>query len=140
MEPPPLKALTLFVPGKLENPTNARWHWSGRSRWARQWKDRTAVAAHIANSRSDTFQRLRLAVAKGAKLAVTFEATVGKRFDTDGLVAACKPVRDAVADLFATGDGPQDGHTWDYYPQVVNRDRLRQGVTITVRLREETRP
>lgn len=136
--PPP--SLTLFVPGKLENPTNARWHWAGRHRWARQWKDKTAVIVHIADAKSDLFRRLRTAVAGGAGLTVTFEGHVGRRFDDDGFQAACKPVRDAIAELLGTHDGPGSDHAWAYFPQVVQRDRMRQGVTITVRLREETTP
>jgi hypothetical protein len=130
----PPTVLTLFIPGKLENPTNGRLrsHWAISHRWARTWQERTAMVVHIEDTRRGTFRTLRDAVAKGATLEVTFEGRVARRFDDDGYRGCVKPVRDALAELFGTHDGPGAGHTWVYAPQVVERDKGKQGVAVTV--------
>lgn len=130
--------LVLFIPGRLKNPTNRHngitGHWAATHRWARGWKDATAAMVLVADGRHGRFRQLRAAVAQGATLEVTFTGRVPRRFDSDGYVAACKPVRDQLAELLGTHDGPGAGHVWTYAPQVVERDPSHHGVGVVVRL------
>ncbi len=129
----PPDTLTLFVRGQLVNPTNQRWkHWRARHKWSSEWRERTAMACHLADTRAATFKRLRGQTARGGKLRVLFTPVGPRRFDDDGIVAALKPVRDELASLFLTRDGPEDGHTWTVGPQGVTQDRTFWGVTLTV--------
>jgi hypothetical protein len=121
--------LAIFVPGRLVNPLNAHaWGWRKRSRTAKAWKERVAVALL-----EDDWGRVALRFGPApAPKAVHFHAHVFNRFDGDGLQAACKPIRDALVECgVISGDADRDGHSFTYSQQI---DRKNRGVTIRVRL------
>lgn len=132
----PNELLAVFVPGRLVNPLNASaWGWQKRSRTAKAWKERTAAAIFEAEegNRSVVYS---LPFAKRMEAAgpkrVAFTARVFNRFDSDGLQASLKPVRDALVDCgVISGDADRDGHRFTY-EQVI--DRQNRGVTIRVAL------
>ena len=130
-------SLTVFVPGRLVNPLNQRWHWAERAQWARRWRQNTALSVgsqrHVLIGHGyRTFFTNFIQRPK----AITFVAHVARRFDPDGLSAALKPCLDGLgqgradAKMIAS-DGPDAGHTVSY-EQVL--DRRIQGVEITIAL------
>ena len=127
--------IAVFVAGKLVNPLNASaWGWQKRSRLARQWKERVAHAVYDAVQDSRT--ELIITTVFGSKMpkVVTFLANVFNLFDSDGLQASLKPVRDALVECrVISGDADRDGHTFRYEQKI---DRKRRGVEIRVRLAE----
>lgn len=114
--------LTFFVSGQLKNGLNGSYgHWSKHARIARDWRDRTAVAA----LKTEGYWRMPQ---RGAK-RVTFTAHVGRLWDDDNLPSAIKPIRDEVAARFCGGrDDPASGHAF-VYAQVQSKER---GVKVTV--------
>jgi hypothetical protein len=121
--------LAVFVEGKLVNPLNASaWGWQKRSRLAKQWKQRVAMALLEANG--DVVRALRH---PGAKV-VTFSANTHNAMDSDGLQAALKPCRDALVECgVISGDADKDGHVFRYEQKI---DRKRRGVELRVSLRQ----
>ena len=126
----PVKApgdlVAVWVSGKLVNPLNASaWGWQKRSRTAKAWKERTALALLESPNHGGHMAR--------TPKRVTFLAHVHNRFDSDGLQAALKPVRDALVECgVISGDADRDGHLFEY-TQVI--DRARRGVEIRISLR-----
>jgi hypothetical protein len=125
--------MTIFVPGQLVNPTNARWFkWRQRDAWARTWRDATANALltwWVEHGRAEQIEAQRLV---GQPVTVTLEARVARRFNAhDNLRAALKPVVDAVAAALGTTD-EDERVAWVYAPQAVERDPKRRGVVVRV--------
>ena len=127
--------LTVFIATRLVNPTNARpAHWSQRSSPAKRQREAvaTTVWAELRDPRRGVYWHIT-ATARSPK-AITLTAYVARKFDDDGLQAACKSIRDGLQDCgLIQSDGPDSGHVFEYH-QVI--DRTRRGVAITVRLRE----
>lgn len=118
---PPRRA-TFFVPGALINPLNgsfSRAHWSKKSAWANEWRERTRACWLMADVRP--FDDLRL------KRRITFKAIVARPWDDDNLPAAIKPIRDALVGSFIHTDAP--GCHEFVYRQVTGKQR---GVWVTV--------
>lgn len=135
--------LTVFVPVRLVNPLNTREHWA--KRWDRSSRQREAVAMAVWSALRDprnsmiveqvtpntmgTRLHWRITAKPTTPKRITLVGHVARKFDTDGLQAAMKSVRDGLQDcgLIHT-DGPDSGHTFTY-DQVVKKPL---GVTITV--------
>lgn len=127
----PVKApgdlIAIFVPGILKNPLNGPQY--GRQKFAhasyrKRWKERVALALL-----ETSYFYCRL----GERRAIHFHANVFNLFDTDGLQAACKPIRDALVECgVISGDADRDGHTFTYDQRI---DRKNRGVEIRVRLK-----
>lgn len=49
-----------------------------------------------------------------SRIEVTMTRVSPGRADDDGVVSACKPVRDAIADVFGIDDGRRDFWRWSY--------------------------
>ena len=126
----PGELLAVWVSGKLVNPLNASaWGWQKRSRTAKAWKERTALAVYESK---DWILKEWLEWLTKPKV-VHFHASVFNRFDDDGLAAAIKPIRDALIECsIIAGDAVIDGNVF-VYSQVI--DRARRGVEIRVSLR-----
>jgi hypothetical protein len=119
--------LTVFVPGELVNPLNAREH--RMRRYARERRERDAT--HVVLYAALTANGWRITVSPERPKAITFVGHVRRRFDVgDNLPACFKAHRDALVGLLLHQDGPRSGHTFTY-DQVVDG---RRGVEITVRL------
>lgn len=116
----PGELLAIFVSGKLANPLNGTpWVWQKRTRYARAWKDRVAMALF----------EYGYVPAEGPK-RIHLAASLWNWMDCDGLQAACKPIRDALVDCrVVSGDAERDGHAWTYSQQI---NRARRGVEIRV--------
>jgi hypothetical protein len=131
----------------LTNPLNSRRHW--RAVWAssRTWRTKTADVALVAMVKASGKVGLRRVIEihdPARPRRITFRAHVARRFDDEGLIAACKPIRDALCPpmlswrrgrmVGAAGaemihsDGPDSGHEFRY-EQIV--DRANPGVEIT---------
>ena len=88
--------MKLYLPGmRLESLLNVRWHWAKR-------------AAYSKVKRATT--RLELAarfvpINMMWPVQVTIVRIAPRSFDSDNLAAACKPVRDGVADWLGCDDG-----------------------------------
>jgi len=137
----PMKApgelLAVWVPGKLVNPLNAgAWGWQKRSRTAKAWKDRTTLAIFEAN----LWRQSQATFFPGwdhTPKCVLFHASVFHKFDSDGLQAACKPIRDTLIQCGVIhSDAPDSGHEFVYAQMI---DRARRGVEIRVSLRPPSR-
>ena len=126
----PVKApgdlVAVWVSGKLVNPLNASaWGWQKRSRTAKAWKERVAVALMESPNHGGHMAR--------TPKRVLFTASTHNRMDSDGLQAALKPVRDALVECGVIhDDGPDSGHIFGYWQQI---DRARRGVEIRISLR-----
>jgi hypothetical protein len=126
--------LTVFVATTLVNPTNAREHWSARSKRAGRQREAVALAVWAALRTPRDHRIVSHITAKPTTpKAITLVGYVARKFDDDGLQAAMKSVRDGLQDCrLIHSDGPDSGHVFEY-AQVV--DKTRRGVEITVRLR-----
>ena len=94
----------LFVPGKVTSPMNRRTHWTERSLWASEWRQRVRLI---------WLERGRPTWDGPAHFQ--FTAYVAKLYDSDNLPPALKPIRDeAVACICGTDDGPKSGHRFSY--------------------------
>jgi hypothetical protein len=128
----PGELLAIWCAGKLKNPLNGpQWGKQGlvKARYRLAWQERIALALleHGGIRSIDPRQPKH----------VIFVASVFHRFDTDGLQAALKPIRDALVRCSVlSGDAERDGHTFQY-AQVVDRKRL--GIEIRVSLRASER-
>jgi hypothetical protein len=121
--------LEIFVPGPLRNPLNGSQgaHWSKHSRWARQWRERTAERLRVFLLTEAREYRPEPSILK----AIEFHAVVFNPFDEDGLEAALKPCRDACKDArLIDDDRTSAGHAFTYR-QTVDRKGAR-GVHITI--------
>jgi hypothetical protein len=121
--------IDVFVPGPLTNPMNGSQggHWSKHSRWARQWRERTAERFRVFLLTDGR----RLTIDAAAPKRIAFYAIVFNRFDGDGLEAALKPCRDALKDAHIIDDDRDSaGHVFGY-EQHVDRKGAR-GVRITI--------
>lgn len=118
--------MTIFVPGKLQNPLNGSWGgWAKHARLARRWRYATTMAVYVAKKSI----RVDLVAAHVPK-RVRFLVHTGAPWDCDNLAAACKPLRDGLRDAgLIHDDGPKSGHTFEYAQMVNRKDR---GVEITV--------
>lgn len=130
--------LAIWVPGKLKNPLNGPQYGKQKfvqSRYRRDWKDRVALALFEIRWRAEG----KWFVPTGAldnyptgPTRVLLTASVHQKFDSDGLQAACKPIRDALVECgVVSGDAERDGHVWEYAQRI---DRARRGIEIRVRL------
>ena len=115
--------LDVFIPGKVVNPTNQRWHWTGRMRWAKSWRNTTRLlVGDMRFSRSGWLST--------DPKVVRFTLAVARRFDQDALGPCCKPLLDGLVDaLLIHSDGPNSGHEFVYEQRV---DRKHPGVRIVV--------
>ena len=117
--------LTVFVPGKLVNPLNARMHWAAQARWAKNWRRTTALIV------GDMMKRAAWREDATVPKRVTFIAHVARLMDRDGVIAALKPAVDGLRDArLIHDDDPVSGHEFGDPVQVV--DRKGRGVEITV--------
>ena len=129
----PVKAkdelLAIFCPGRLVNPLNASaWGWQKRSRLAKQWKERVAMALLEAGWRV----QIPSPYSRRPK-HVHFHAHTWNALDDDGLSASLKPCRDALVECgVISGDAMRDGHVFTYSQEI---NRAQRGVVIGVSLR-----
>lgn len=121
--------IELFVPGVLKNPLNgsfSRAHWSARSKWARDWHERTMlVVRHGQLLYPRAYETMRLKEPK----RIAFLAQTGATWDDDAIPAGLKPIRDALIGYVIHSDAPDSGHVFEY-AQVINRKA--RGVRITI--------
>jgi hypothetical protein len=117
--PDPALALFVHAPtatpsrGRVRNPLNARWSWPERHRWARQWRQAVIDAVELWWYKAARPEQLRARALLDQPLAVSLEVRRhGRPLDGDACVAACKPCRDAIAEIFGTDDAEAGGHTW----------------------------
>jgi hypothetical protein len=124
--------LTVWIPGKLENPLNgslSRAHWTKKSRWARTRRE--AAQMHFLEALG-TGKRSKRPDPKAPKL-VTFRCYVGAEWDDDNLRAACKPVRDSLKDMkIIDDDRPSAGHTFTYEQEIRRGKDAKRGVEVCV--------
>jgi hypothetical protein len=124
--------LTVFVPTRLVNPTNAREHWSARSKRAKAQRDAVALAVWSALRDPVRWKRTvvwRITALPTTPKRISLVGHVARRFDTDGLQAAMKSVRDGLQDCgLIHDDGPDSGHTFTYSQRVAKP----LGVSITI--------
>lgn len=126
-----LQALEFFLPVRLVNTLNARHHWVISARRARQQREAVAAAV-LAKLRTD---KVRLRVAAAVPKRIVFHAHVGRAFDTDGLQAALKHIRDGLQDAgLIDTDGPTSGHRF-VYTQLTGTPPAARGVTVRVTCR-----
>lgn len=111
--------MTYVLPLRVVNTLNRREHWGPRSK--RNAAHRAAVA-----------MRLRLEPPPPLPVVVTLTRVAPKPFDSDGLWASLKAVRDAIAAHYGVDDGPTETRIqWHY---AARRGEVRQyGVEIDVR-------
>lgn len=122
-------SLTVFVPTRLVNPTNAREHWATRAKRAKM--QREAVCWSVLEAMGGMW--VAPVGGRHAKRPkrITLTGHVARKFDTDGLQAALKSCRDGLIDCgLIHSDGPDSGHSFTYR-QVVSKP---VGVTISVAL------
>jgi hypothetical protein len=116
-------ALALFVHaptaapsrGRVRNPLNARWSWPERHRWARQWRQAVIDSVELWWYQAARPEQLAVKALLDQPLQVGLEVRRhGRPLDGDACVAAVKPCRDAIAEVFGTsGDDSETlGHTW----------------------------
>jgi hypothetical protein len=119
--------VTLFIPGKLENPLNGpHGHWSKRARWAKIRKEKAELCILFA------LKSRKVPWPPELPKQVTFTATVWNVFDDDGLTAAIKPYRDACKSMgLINDDRPSAGHKF-VYEQRTERKLGTLGVTLRV--------
>jgi hypothetical protein len=134
----PDPALSLFVHaptaapsrGRVRSPANARWSWPERAQWARQWRQAVIDSLDLWWYRADRTQQLAVKALLHQPLAVHLEVRRhGRPLDDDNRTAACKPCRDAIAEIFGTDDAAASGHTW----QVTETRGEPWGIAVTVR-------
>lgn len=121
--------LTVWLPATLVNTLNARHHWVVA--WHRARAQRDAMAAAVLSA----LGRRRFAVSPSRPKHVRFDAYVGRAFDSDGLQAALKHVRDGLQDCGVIDtDSEASGHVFVYRqtPGTPPRDR---GVRVTITLK-----
>lgn len=101
--------VVVTVPGLiLVNPLNGSWgHWSTKSKRRREQKTLTRLYL------SQLGARTREALAAAPALRVRFVRVGGRKMDSDGLVAALKAPRDAVAEWLGVDDG-SDWYVWEW--------------------------
>ena len=112
------KALELFVPTRLVNPTNAREQWQARHR--RTSAQREAVAMAVWAALRDPRRRItwHITAAPSRRKHVTLTGHVARRFDSDGLQAAMKSIRDGLQDCgLIHSDAFNSGHVFEYAQQ-----------------------
>jgi len=119
--------LTVFVATTLVNPTNAREHWSLRSKRAKAQRDLVAAAVWSALRDPRSSVAWRITAKPNTPKAIILTAYVARKFDDDGL-QDCGLIH---------SDGPSSDHVFTYW-QVV--DKTKRGVMITVMIREPVQP
>jgi hypothetical protein len=118
--------LEFWVPGPITNGLNAREHWAARYRRSRFEREKVRALTLVALQRRT--------MAPGPKL-IELAAYVGLRFDDDGLVAACKHLRDGLIGAgLIESDAPSAGHTFAY-SQTPGTPVERRGVRVTLTTR-----
>ena len=133
MTTPTSAHLSVFLPGRLTNPLNQRWHWTKRAAWAKEWRSKTAlmVGAQRATLLGRGYRSFASDFAATPK-DIQFLGHVWSLFDDDGLRAALKPCLDGLIDArMLHSDAPSSGHQIDYR-QTVNRKT--PGVTVRIAL------
>jgi hypothetical protein len=117
--PDPALAIFVHAPtaapsrGRVRSPLNARWSWPERHRWARQWRQAVLDSVHLWWYQAARPEQLVARALLGQRLAVQLEVRRhGRPLDHDNLVSACKPTRDAIAEVFGVDDAEAGGHTW----------------------------
>jgi hypothetical protein len=127
----PGEILAIFVSGKLTNPLNGpqgRGATLGQLRYRVEWKQR--VAQVLLENRLGGPPRAH----DPLPLRVTFVGHTHNSMDSDGLQAACKPIRDALVECgVLASDAPGTGHVFAYEQRI---DRAHRGVEIRVAPRE----
>jgi hypothetical protein len=116
--PDPALALFVHAPtatpsrGRVRNPLNARWSWPERARWARQWRQAVIDSVELWWYKAARSEQLLARALLGQPLAVHLEVRRhGRPMDAhDALPAACKPLVDALMEVFGTDDAPSAGH------------------------------
>lgn len=121
-----MSSAEIFIPGRLVNPLNQRWHWSERHRWAKSWRQKTQLMLLRELGPSG----LKLLGSPETPKHVRLIAHVRRRFDHDGLVASLKGVVDGLQDAgIIHNDGPKGQHRFEY-DQVI--DHAQCGVEVFV--------
>ena len=96
--------LALEVPLVVKSEANERGHWARR--WARSSGQHRAVHLTLASfSGRQTLLALRKRLADGDTIVVGMTVRRPRTYDDDGLVAACKAPRDALAKALGIDDG-----------------------------------
>lgn len=111
--------IRFFLPCVLVNPLNAREHWGTRAKRTKAHREAVALAIwtcfHDPHGRGSKWT----VVNPRAPKAITFAANVARKFDDDGLVAACKALRDGLQDGgLIVSDAPDHGHVWTYTQEI----------------------
>lgn len=100
----------LVIPIKTVSGMNAREHWAARAKRVKAEREVVAFWFHKY-------------VGRNADLLVPGTVTLvrrgPRRLDSDNAVSALKGVRDELARLLGTHDGPGGPIRWEYGPQVI---------------------
>jgi len=111
----PGEILAVFVAGPVTNPLNgslSRAHWTKKSRWAKDWRERTQMVL------LEAIQALPFGLLpcdKAAPKCIEFTVHLVRRMDDDNLAASVKPCRDALRDMRVIhDDDPESGHLFRY--------------------------
>jgi hypothetical protein len=105
----PPGAIVVTLPIRLHNPLNgSHGHWSKK---AKERQEHRWFSALTVRSRLSVLGR---PLAVGGQFVITLTRISPKPFDDDGLAAACKGIRDGIADALGRDDGPKSGLTWKY--------------------------
>jgi hypothetical protein len=113
----------VVIPVKLDAWTNLRGHW--RTLEKRKTKEKTVTSTVL------SYQRL-----PPLPIVVTLTRVGPRDLDDDNLPSAFKYVRDTIALVYGTHDGPSAPITWHYSQRRARDDETsRYGFTITIEAR-----
>jgi hypothetical protein len=102
-----VKTVEFTVRGQFVNMTNA--HEVPMQRHRRVQRERASTSACLLRQCGPNWRQ-----GLGPPYTVTFTRVGKKVMDDDGVVAACKAIRDQVAFELSLGDSPSDPITWKY--------------------------
>lgn len=126
--PVPVGALRILIPGAITNPLNgAHGHWTKKARWSGGQRARAQTLMLDARWRDGWLVRPEW------PKRIIFRAYVHNLFDSDGLQAAIKPIRDALKDMWIVDDDrPSAGHDFRYEQEISRGKAAQRGVEIIV--------
>jgi hypothetical protein len=112
-----LKALVVWVPTRLVNPTNEHGHWRLRAHRAKT--QRAAIQASVLNAMGrPSFTHFAFTPDHIPK-RITLTGHMARRLDPDNFVSACKTIVDGLRDAKVIhSDGPDSGHRFVYAQRV----------------------
>ena len=93
-----MSAIEVTLPIRVVNELNDHSHWRGRQKRAKEQRGIVSESLRV---------RVRFVVAEPMPLIVTLTRIAPRKFDSDGVVASLKHVRDGVADALGVNDGDE---------------------------------